>query len=173
MATTTTNLGLSQLQTEFGGASPIALSEYYRGGAYVPTDQYGSFTDGVLMSSSGTLRMGMFRGVTKTAGAALSSTWVDGQSSGSPTGTQFTVSAFPEVFPSGGNGTYTYQWSYISSMGTSISGSTTDKFVNVRFTVGKFGGTVDAVLQCVITSNGASITLSNIHAIFDYPDIPA
>ena len=30
-------MSFSQLQTEFGGANPISLSEYYRGGAYVPS----------------------------------------------------------------------------------------------------------------------------------------
>jgi hypothetical protein len=29
-------LTLAQIQTEFGGSNPIALNEYYRGGAYVP-----------------------------------------------------------------------------------------------------------------------------------------
>ena len=28
---------LSQVQSEFGGSSPISMNEYYRGGSYVPT----------------------------------------------------------------------------------------------------------------------------------------
>ena len=31
-------ISLSQVQGEFGGANPISMSEYYRGGAYVPHD---------------------------------------------------------------------------------------------------------------------------------------
>lgn len=30
-------ISLSQVQSEFGGSNPISMSEYYRGGAYVPT----------------------------------------------------------------------------------------------------------------------------------------
>jgi hypothetical protein len=30
-------ISFSQLQTEYGGSAPISLSEYYRGGSYVPT----------------------------------------------------------------------------------------------------------------------------------------
>lgn len=30
-------ISLSQVQSEFGGANPISMSEYYRGGTYVPT----------------------------------------------------------------------------------------------------------------------------------------
>lgn len=33
---TSGQLTLSQIQTEFGGTSPINISEYYRGGIYVP-----------------------------------------------------------------------------------------------------------------------------------------
>jgi hypothetical protein len=32
-----TNISLSDIQTEFGGANPIGLTEYYSGGPYVPT----------------------------------------------------------------------------------------------------------------------------------------
>ena len=36
MALPTTNISMSALQTEFGGSNPISMSEYVRGGAYVP-----------------------------------------------------------------------------------------------------------------------------------------
>ena len=35
--TTASSISLSQIQTEFGGSNPIALSEYKRGGTYVPS----------------------------------------------------------------------------------------------------------------------------------------
>ena len=31
------DLKLSEIQTEFGGSNPIQMSEYYRGGSYVPS----------------------------------------------------------------------------------------------------------------------------------------
>jgi hypothetical protein len=34
---TTGAISLSDVQSEFGGSNPISMSEYYRGGAYVPT----------------------------------------------------------------------------------------------------------------------------------------
>lgn len=34
---TSGTITFAQIQAEFGGANPISLSEYYRGGAYVPT----------------------------------------------------------------------------------------------------------------------------------------
>jgi len=76
MTTPTTNLGLSSIQTEFTGAAPIALTEYYKspGGAYVPVDTVTSAVDGSPIPTSGTIRMGMFRGVSRRyypTGAAL------------------------------------------------------------------------------------------------------
>lgn len=35
--TTASSISLSQIQTEFGGSNPISLSEYVRGGTYVPS----------------------------------------------------------------------------------------------------------------------------------------
>ena len=54
-----TNVGLSAIQTNFGGANPIALSEYYRGGANVPASQ-GNGGYGVV-AASGPLSVGTFR----------------------------------------------------------------------------------------------------------------
>ena len=51
------SLALSEIQTEFTGANPISLSEYYRGGAYVP-----NFTTSVNsnVSTSGAISASKF-----------------------------------------------------------------------------------------------------------------
>jgi len=67
MTTPTTNLTMSSIQTEFGGSNPISLSEYYQGGGNVPSGQSTSATDGTAIPTSGTIRMGEFRGITKTS----------------------------------------------------------------------------------------------------------
>ena len=41
-------INLSDIQTEFGGANPIGLSEYYRGGAYVTSNNTGVPTSGAI-----------------------------------------------------------------------------------------------------------------------------
>jgi len=55
-------LSLSDIQTEFGGVNPIALSEYYRGGAYVTDNNTG-------VPTSGEISIGDFYG------AVLYGTW--------------------------------------------------------------------------------------------------
>lgn len=57
MTTPTTVLGLSNIQTEFGGANPIAISEYYGVNANVP--------------GSGTLAMSKFLGISSGSGAIV------------------------------------------------------------------------------------------------------
>ena len=52
-------ISLSDIQTEFGGANPIGLNEYYAGGSYVPTGTTG--TNGAV-PSSGTISLWNFYG---------------------------------------------------------------------------------------------------------------
>jgi len=65
MTTPTSNIGLSTVQSEFGGSNPISLSEYYRSAAYVPANTSTSAADGSPIPSSGAIRLGMFRGLDK------------------------------------------------------------------------------------------------------------
>ena len=60
MAVPTTNVKLSDLQTEFGGANPISLGEYRRGGPYVPSGTTSSY--GTIPTSNSNLSLGVFRG---------------------------------------------------------------------------------------------------------------
>jgi hypothetical protein len=62
MPVPTGTVTLADIQLEFGGTDPISLSEYYRGGIYVP--------DGTGTSSiptSGAISLNNFRGASKTA----------------------------------------------------------------------------------------------------------
>lgn len=45
-------LSLGQIQTEFGGTNPISLSEYYRGGAFVTTNNPNVPTSGLIRISN-------------------------------------------------------------------------------------------------------------------------
>src|SRR5210317_1237929 len=58
MAVPSTNVGLSDIQTEFGGSNPISLSEYYSGGANVPAST--PAPNGPI-PSSGQISIGQFR----------------------------------------------------------------------------------------------------------------
>lgn len=58
---------LANLQAEFGGSNPISLSEYYRGGAYVPDSSY---TD--TIPTSGVITLQNFRGTSNVFTATIS-----------------------------------------------------------------------------------------------------
>lgn len=62
MTTTTGAIGLAAVQAEFGGANPISLSEYYRGGSLVNASTAAG-TSGAQIAASGAIRLGDFRGV--------------------------------------------------------------------------------------------------------------
>jgi hypothetical protein len=57
-------IALSTVQTEYGGSNPISLSEYYSGGANVPSGISGN--NGTI-PTSGEIQMGDFRGSENTA----------------------------------------------------------------------------------------------------------
>jgi hypothetical protein len=87
---------LAQIQTEFGGANPISMSEYYAGGAYVPAGTSG--TNGAV-PSSGQISFSQFYGTSDFVPGSQSFT-----SSGSfvvPTGT---TTLTIEVWGAGGEG---------------------------------------------------------------------
>ena len=63
MALPTTSLSFSALQTEFGGSNPISLSEYVRGGAFVPAGTTSAF--GTIPTTNSNINMGVFRGTQK------------------------------------------------------------------------------------------------------------
>ena len=59
MAVPTTNVGLSDIEDEFGGSTPTALSEYYAGAGLVPP---GATAPGGSIPSSGEITIGIIRG---------------------------------------------------------------------------------------------------------------
>jgi hypothetical protein len=65
MTLPTTNLSFSGLQTEYGGSNPISMSEYYKGGSFVPSNQSSSYG---TIPTSGAISLGVFRGTTKFTG---------------------------------------------------------------------------------------------------------
>jgi hypothetical protein len=65
-------LTLAQIQTEFGGSNPISLSEYYAGGAYVPSGTTG--TNGAV-PSSGAISIANFYGTAKSTRVSIGYTF--------------------------------------------------------------------------------------------------
>lgn len=61
-------LTLTQIQTEFSGANPVAISEYYAGGSYVPAGSVG-YPRAVrtAIPSSGRISVGNFHGAGKVS----------------------------------------------------------------------------------------------------------
>ena len=73
---------LADLQAEFGGSNPISLSEYYKGGLYVPNSSYTA-----AVPTSGTIALQNFFGTSNVFTATISAnttslnayTWLVGQ----------------------------------------------------------------------------------------------
>jgi hypothetical protein len=72
---TSGSISFSQLQSEYGGSNPISLSEYYRGGAYVPTtiSQAAGSWSSYLGQSGTTWDIGIWRTI-RWSGTQVNST---------------------------------------------------------------------------------------------------
>ena len=103
-------ISLAAIQTEFGGANPIGLAEYYKGGLYVlVTDTAPN------VPASSTITLANFHSAAKASGTPLSvGGFTDGYCNNG------TVNSLPACYAEatasgvGGNGAGTYVWSYVS-----------------------------------------------------------
>jgi len=157
-----TNVSMSSIQSVLGGSNPISLSEYYAGGAYTPSGTQ-SPVDPTPVPSSGTIRIGEFRGITNNpvvqgiivnsrmsnAPAYTTNCFIrlnsDGTISngGSSTGGGAIHGGGGNTFwitPNGGSNNYSSVYSYVI---TAISGSGSTGTYSPTAT-GSFGGNVSA-----------------------------
>ncbi len=164
MPTPTTNLSFASIQTEFGGSNPISMSEYYKGGAYVPSGQTTSATDGTAIATSGSIRIGTFRGLTKyvaPSGAPLAGgsniwyAWMEG-SSGTVSASITFSSNGTVSYDNAGSGYGPFYW--YSPTTTNIGASYWIR-ATVSGTSGSFVGSTNTWLS-LSTSRGWSLQLS-------------
>jgi hypothetical protein len=128
-------ISLANIQTEFGGANPIGINEYYLNGVYTT----GSGATGV--PTSGAISLGSFYGKSKIVGSA----WL-------PTAAQTTYSNFP--IPWGVGNTY-YMWQNGAS-GTNLTrtgGSTFNNLGSDGQNRANFINYQNLILQCMPGDN--------------------
>lgn len=144
-------LSLANIQTEFGGANPISLSEYYAGGSLVPAGTTG--TNGAV-PSSGTISIANFYGTTK-----LVASWTPdgGPSAGSPvvlTQYEYAVPA-EQVINCNQSATWTYTSS--GSPGFSVSEVDGGGVYSITFTLQPLFGTL-RTRNITLNSTAAGVT---------------
>lgn len=142
-------ISLSQVQTEFGGANPISMSEYYAGGANVP----GS-TSGVngAVPASGTISMSKFFG---TSDVSFS------PNGGTSAGTAVALNDFGSLYASVTitcNQSATWNWSNYAGSGGSVSVANGGSATSITFSISttEFGGTKDASYTVSATAAGVT-----------------
>lgn len=139
-------LSLSDIQTEFGGTNPISLSEYYAGGANVPSGTSG--TNGPV-PTSGTISISDFYGTSAVAYRLDPGTYLDAAFSPNDAQVDFSVNSNGSVLATAGVSFPTTLTSY--NWITPTTGSTTH-YVRATLTSGTFtSGTTGTWLA--LTSN--------------------
>lgn len=97
-------LTLADIQTEFGGSPPASLSEYYAGGAYVPSGTSGTYG---AVPSSGEISVRNFYGTSAVVISVTDQTVQDATGGGSSANTEYRVAADGKVYSRTGSGSYT------------------------------------------------------------------
>lgn len=122
---------LAQIQTEFGGADPISMSEYYAGGAYVPSGTSG--TNGAV-PTSGQISFSQFYGTSDVVFTGISDATYEDYAVGTGTQVNFQIASTGSVNVAGLNlGTLaTYTW-------VSPGSASSNYWVRVTATSGTFG----------------------------------
>lgn len=158
-------LSLANIQTEFGGSNPISLSEYYAGGAYVPSGTTGTYG---AVPSSGAISLRNFYGTSKFTPVTRTYTTGTGATDTVPTGaTSVTIrvvggggsGAKDSVNGAGGGGSGGYALRTIA-----VSGGQTFTYtvgqggagVSVDQTNGNSGG--DSTVTGTVTGGSVSMT---------------
>lgn len=170
--TTVVRLNADIAGTFGGSATGVAtkMSSYYKGGTNVTSGQATSATDGTAIPTSGTIRIGEFRGLSKTAAAALSGTvsptTVSGSQQGATAGVVKTVTTVPAaVTATGGTSPYTYAWTLVSgTAATVVSASAASTSFTRNMAVPAAGQTTSSgIYKCTITdAAGATFGAPNV-----------
>jgi len=156
---------MSSIQSVLGGSNPISLSEYYAGGAYTPAGTQ-SPVDPTPVPSTGTIRIGEFRGVTNNP--VVQGIIVNSRMSNAPTATTncFIRLDSTGVIDNGGSsvgggaihtgtgntywitpngGSYNYSSQYSFTITAIANNGSTGQFSPTS--IGSFGGDVTAAAQ--------------------------
>lgn len=166
---------LAQIQTEFGGSNPISLSEYYRNGSYVTSNN-------TNVPTSGTISMNQFYSAVKatsgsqTFNAGINQTFtipahnqmtivVNGSGGGGEGGHAYThdkAGSAANVGDAGSQGatrTLTNTTTYTGNVGSTFT-------INVSSGGNGGAGSTDVSVQPTDGSNGSSSTISFNSSIF-------
>lgn len=146
----------NQIQSEFGGSSPFTITDYYRGGSLVPNI---SQNNGV--PTSGPISILDFLGATNQAPlSATTPSNVFGIAIQIP-GTATSTPA--QVVATGGTGSYTYLWQYVSGdTGIFTVDNTSSSSMRWGRSITSPSQSYEAVWRCRVQSGGVTVYTNNV-----------
>ncbi len=163
-------LTFSAIQGEYGGSNPIAVSEYYAGGANVPS---GTVGDSGPIPSSGPLALSKFYGSSKNIPITAGYVDINQQSSGIATSVNFNSAVGGAAIGGGNGGPYTVLWTYVSGDASIACSNTAAQFPSFSATVAAPPGTTvnKAATWHVHITDGTGINTpydQDVHIFYEY-----
>lgn len=162
--TVTNPASLSSVMTVFSG--PGNLAAMYKGGSYVPSN-----TSGSISTTASGLALSQFNGVSYPSAAltaSVSPSFLSGQTTSNIGQTHtVTTNSAASVTASGGTGSYTYSWQF-------VSGSSKITPTNFTSATTYFAATLvwseneSAIYNCKVTSGASTVTTGNVSIQLGY-----
>lgn len=154
-------ISLNDIKSEFGATGARSLTEFYRGGPFVP-----DIPENSGVPTSGAISVLDFLGATSYTPVSVGAPPANGSIyHQEPAPPSEIVSASTTASASGGTGSYTYSWSYVSgSTDITVTGSGATRGFSAR--VGK-NSTVSAVWR-VTATDGTTSDSENVSVALSY-----
>lgn len=167
MAVVSTPPSMSSVISVFGG--PNNLTAYYRGGPYVPN----TARNAAINTSPGSLALSQFAGTNNyiDVGASVSPNTATASTVGNTHTSTVITLASPTAAGSGGTGSYTYSWVFVSGDNTITAVSPTaasTKFSASITDPSGSGVTKNGVYKCTVSDGTTSANTPNVSISLTY-----
>lgn len=160
-------ISLNQIKTEFGATGSRALTEFYRGGSFVPNTPANS-----SVPSSGSISLLDFLGASNYTAPTATATGASGEMQMGPPGDPFAnVTTFsPAVCAaSGGTGSFSYLWQRVSGdTAITIVGAGTSASAHFQTLALPRNSTRTATWRCRVTDGVTTVYSNNVTIRLDY-----
>lgn len=156
-------ISLNQIKAEFGATGTRSLTEFYRGGAFVPNIPANS-----SVPTSGAISLLNFLGATNSVPLSGSLSQLSGEfvdpSMPWPVPGSMTITANPRANPTGGSGSYTYSWSITSGLAVINSGANTNQ-CSISALVPNHNMRTGGI-RCIVNDGSSSVTLTGTYSLY-------
>lgn len=156
-------ISLRQISDEFNAWGIVSITDFYRGGGYVPNIPQNSG-----IPTSGAISLLDFLGATNTVPLSGNLSQLHGEyvnpTMPLPIPAFRTVTANPRANPTGGSGSYSYSWNITSGLASITSGASSQQ-CTISASVPNHSQLTGGI-RCIVNDGSTSVTLTGTYSLY-------